>query len=101
MRQKNGETPPLVVVRSRFHSGIDFHVRYISSLSSIRYLQEMMRARVQVQEDYLAGLERDRREWNRYQIQIAKSGAVAAQRKRRQARLAYGSDQLGGIGSDL
>lgn len=60
-----------------------------------------MRERVQVQEDFLAGLERDRREWRRYRTWVAKSGAVAAKQKRRQARLAYGTDQVDGIGSDL
>lgn len=60
-----------------------------------------MRARVQVQEEYLAGLELDRREWHRYRTRAAKHGAVAGQQKRRQARLAYGSDQPDGIESDM
>lgn len=60
-----------------------------------------MRARVQVQEDFLAGLEVDRREWHRYQTDAVKSNAVAAQRRRLQVRLAYGNDQSEGVGSDL
>eukprot|EP00752_Nemacystus_decipiens_P003563 g3286.t1 len=66
-----------------------------------REIQEMMRARVQVQEDFLAGLERDRREWRRYQTHAAKSGAVASHHRRRQLRLAYGDDPSDGVGSDM
>lgn len=61
----------------------------------------MMRARVQVQEDFLAGLELDRREWGRYQTHVVKSGVVASQRTRRQLRLAYGGDPSDGVGSDM
>lgn len=60
-----------------------------------------MRARVQVQEEFLAGLELDRREWRRYQTHAAKSGAVESQHRRRQLRLAYGSDPSDGVGSDV
>lgn len=63
--------------------------------------QEMMRARVQVQEDFLVGLELDRREWRRHQTRAAKSGVVAPQHRRRQLRLAYGSDPSDGVGSDM
>lgn len=65
------------------------------------FSQEIMRARVQVQEDFLAGLERDQREWRRYQTHAAKSGVVAGQHRKRQMRLAYGSDASDGGGSDL
>lgn len=61
----------------------------------------MMRARVQVQEDFLVGLEQDRREWRRYQTHAAKSGVVASQHRRRQLRLAYGSDPSDGVASDM
>jgi len=63
--------------------------------------QELMRARVQVQEEFLAGLERDRREWHRYRTQAVKSSSVSAKQRIRQVRLAYGSDQSDGIGSDM
>ncbi|CAM9393438.1 unnamed protein product, partial [Hapterophycus canaliculatus] len=62
---------------------------------------EIMRARVQVQEEFLAGLEVDRREWHRYQTHTVKSNAVAAQRRRLKVRLAYGNQQSDDIGSDI
>ncbi|CAM9201730.1 unnamed protein product [Ectocarpus sp. 4 AP-2014] len=66
-----------------------------------RVIQENMRARVQVQEDYLAGLEQDRREWRRYQIQAVKTKSVAVKQRRLRMRLAYGTDLSDGIGSDI
>ncbi len=59
-----------------------------------------MRARVQVQEEFLAGLEHDRREWHRYRTQAVKSGSVSSKQRIRQVRLAYGSDQSEGTGRD-
>ncbi|CAM9752234.1 unnamed protein product [Ectocarpus sp. 6 AP-2014] len=66
-----------------------------------RVIQENMRARVQVQEDYLAGLEQDRREWRRYQVQAVKTKSVAVKQRRLRMRLAYGTDLSDGIGSDI
>lgn len=60
-----------------------------------------MRARVQVQEDFLAGLEQDRREWRRYRTHAAKRGVVESQHRRRELRLAYGEDLSDGVSSDM
>lgn len=60
-----------------------------------------MRARVQVQEDYLAGLELDRREWRRLKTQAVKTHMVGPKRQLLEARLKYGSDLPDGDGSDM
>lgn len=59
-----------------------------------------MRARVQEQEDYLAGLQLTRREWKRFRTQVVKNRVAASSQKMLRVRLNYGNEHLDGAGSE-
>lgn len=58
-------------------------------------LQEAMGERVQMQQDFLAGLEVDRRDWNRFRTQVVKTRASATKKKFLLRRLHYGESTAG------
>lgn len=53
-----------------------------------------MRKRVQVQEEYLMGLEADRKDWRRYRTHIVKNRAMKSKHKLLRRRLSYAGGDL-------
>lgn len=55
----------------------------------------MMRERVQVQKDYLAGLEMDRRDWHRHRTALVMACATSSKHKLLRRRLMFGGEAAG------
>lgn len=55
-------------------------------------LQELMRKRVQMQEEYLAGVEVDRKDWRRHCTYIVKKHETKSKHKLLRRRLRYNEE---------